>query len=115
MFPLLCLELWQLYVQLCDDYKFVHLESEALEYKDIIQFGFEDVYYNLTLKHIALIRWAHRKCYEAKYILKTDDDVIVNIKYLTKNLKSFQSGMTGHMLYILNPARNPSDIYFVPE
>jgi hypothetical protein len=93
----------------------IDLESEALEYKDIIQFGFSDVYYNLTLKHIALIRWAHRKCYEAKYILKTDDDALVNIKYLIENLKSFQSGMTGHMLYVLNPVRDPSDIYFMPK
>ncbi len=90
----------------------IDLESEAFEYKDIIQFCFRDVYYNITLKYIALIRWAHRKCYEAKYILKTDDDSIVNIKYLFENLQSFQNGMTGHKLYILNPNRDPTDVYF---
>jgi hypothetical protein len=42
--------------------KHIDLESEALEYKDIIQFGFKDSYYNLTLKQIALIRWAYQKC-----------------------------------------------------
>jgi hypothetical protein len=39
------------------------LESEAFFNKDMIQFGFEDSYYNVTLKHIALLRWAQQNCF----------------------------------------------------
>jgi hypothetical protein len=56
------------------------LESEAFQYIDIIQFGFIDDYYNLTLKDFAFLRWAQNKCLDTKYIMKTDDDIILNVE-----------------------------------
>jgi hypothetical protein len=68
-----------------DDKTQKKLESEAFVIKDMIQFGFRDSYYNLTLKHIAILRWAQENCLHSKYIMKTDD-IIVNIDHLLKNM-----------------------------
>ena len=73
------------------------IQSEASNHSDIIQFSFIDDYYNLTLKNVALLRWVSRKCSHLKYILKTDDDVIVNINLLNQTLDQFKSGYTGYM------------------
>jgi hypothetical protein len=95
--------------------KQIDLESEVLEYKDIIQFGFKDSYYNLTLKHIALIRWAYQKCSKAKYVMKTDNDALIKIRYLVKNLHTFETGMTGYIHLDLDPKRSLDDVYLNPE
>ncbi|HEY6435040.1 MAG TPA: hypothetical protein VIY47_00495, partial [Ignavibacteriaceae bacterium] len=80
-----------------DDKTQKELESEAFVNKDMIQFGFRDSYYNVTLKHIAILRWAHENCLHSKYILKTDDDIVVNIEHLLKNLHTLKKGITGCM------------------
>ena len=72
------------------------LQSEAEQHMDMIQFSFIDDYYNLTLKNVALLRWVYNKCRHLKYILKTDDDVIVNIDLLNRTLDQFKPGYTGH-------------------
>jgi hypothetical protein len=91
------------------------LESEAFLNKDIIQFGFRDSYYNVTLKHIAILRWAQQNCLHSKYIMKTDDDIIVNIDHLLKNLHKLRNGMTGALFRRTKPMRDVNDPWFVPE
>jgi hypothetical protein len=98
-----------------DDKTQKELESEALKYKDMIQFGFKDSYFNLTLKDIALIRWAHKKCLKTKFILKADDDIIVNIEELVRSLGNFKKGMTGLLFDNARPDRNSSSDWFIPE
>ena len=72
------------------------LQSEANKHQDIIQFGFIDAYYNLTLKVVSILRWVSRKCPKVKYALKSDDDVIVNIDLLNRTLDQFKPGYTGY-------------------
>ena len=36
------------------------LKTEAIEHSDIIQFGFVEHYFNLTLKAIAILKWVDR-------------------------------------------------------
>jgi hypothetical protein len=91
------------------------LESEAFINKDIIQFGFQDSYYNVTLKHFALLRWAHENCLHSKYILKTDDDIIVNIEHLLKNLHTLKKGITGCMFRGMPALRDIKNPWFMPE
>jgi hypothetical protein len=98
-----------------DDKTQKELESEALQYKDMIQFGFKDSRYNLTLKDIALIRWAHNKCLNTKITLKADDNIIVNINELIRSSKNFKKGMTGLLFDKALPDRKPSSDWFIPE
>ena len=72
------------------------LQSEAKQYEDIIQFGFIDHYYNLTLKSISMLRWIENSC-QIPYILKTDDDVMINAKNLMNRLNEFKTGITGKL------------------
>lgn len=55
------------------------LEEENKKYNDIIQGSFIDVYRNITYKHVMTLKYAIYHCPQAKYILKTDDDVFVNM------------------------------------
>jgi len=91
------------------------LELEALQYKDMIQFGFREDYYNLTLKSIALLRWAHIKCIDSELIMKADDDIIVNVNQMMSNLKSFRSGLTGVLLEKYQPVGYFYSKWFMPK
>ncbi len=91
------------------------LELESLKYKDLIQFKFKESYYNVTLKHIALLRWAQRKCLNTKYFMKADDDLVVNVRKLYENLNSFKNGINGVVLTQKQPYRVVNSPWFMPE
>lgn len=88
------------------------LTIEADKYGDIIQEKFHDTYNNLTIKVGMLLKWTNNHCNGTKYIMKTDDDMFVNIRNLL-SLLSLQSQSTGVLLgtLIANqiPVRNPYD------
>lgn len=95
--------------------------SESQKYKDILQFGFKDDYHNLTLKAIALLGWISLNCLVGDYIVKTDDDILVNINRLKEMIdnKTFQSGITGRLFKDSKPVRDINSEYankwFVPK
>jgi hypothetical protein len=91
------------------------LELESFKYKDLIQFEFKESYYNVTLKHIALLRWAQRKCLNTKYFMKADDDIIVNVRKLIENLNSFENDINGILLTQKQPSRDVNSPWFLPE
>ncbi|KAL3855102.1 hypothetical protein ACJMK2_014331 [Sinanodonta woodiana] len=55
------------------------LETESKQFQDIVQGDFIDDYHNLTHKGVLGYRWITEYCQNAKFILKIDDDVFVNI------------------------------------
>ena len=65
------------------------LSQEYDQYEDIVQEDFLDTYKNLTIKTMSAIKWASKYCFNTKYVLKIDDDMIINsprlINYLEKN------------------------------
>ncbi|XP_049881517.1 beta-1,3-galactosyltransferase 5-like [Pectinophora gossypiella] len=62
------------------------IDNESLTYGDIVQGNFIDAYRNMTYKHVMGLKWVAYHCPTAKYILKTDDDVLVNSHELRKFL-----------------------------
>ncbi|XP_026736505.1 uncharacterized protein LOC113500044 [Trichoplusia ni] len=63
--------------------------AESEKYGDIIQEDFIDSYNNLTLKSIMMLKWITNSCNESvRYILKTDDDMYINVPNLMENLKN---------------------------
>ncbi|XP_050359216.1 uncharacterized protein LOC126779282 [Nymphalis io] len=65
------------------------IEEEVEKYGDVIQEGFIDSYNNLTLKSIMMLKWVTNNCNESvRYILKTDDDMYVNVPNLIENLRN---------------------------
>lgn len=55
------------------------LEAESYMYSDIIRGRFIDSYNNLTLKTISSLEWVDTYCPRAAYVLKTDDDMFINV------------------------------------
>lgn len=56
---------------------------EAQEYGDIAQdLSFYDSYSNLTLKTLSLLSWSQHFCTRATYILKSDEDIFLNVHKL---------------------------------
>ncbi|XP_044529031.1 beta-1,3-galactosyltransferase 4 [Gracilinanus agilis] len=55
------------------------LKQEAQVKGDIVQAAFMDSYRNLTLKTLSGLAWAARYCPDVHYVLKTDDDVYINV------------------------------------
>lgn len=87
--------------------------SESERFGDILQFGFIDDYHNLTLKAIAILGWASLNCLVGDYIVKTDDDIVVNTKRLRYNIdkRVFPSGLTGKLFTNSKPIRDIEDEY----
>ena len=57
------------------------IEKEHHIFGDIIQESFIDTYANLTIKSLMLLKWFKNSCDDRYvYLLKTDDDVKINMK-----------------------------------
>lgn len=55
------------------------LLQENKDHSDLIQGSFLDAYRNMTYKHVMSLKYAVYHCSQAKYVLKTDDDIFVNM------------------------------------
>ena len=65
--------------------KAVRIEND--EYGDIIQGDFKESYKNLTLKHLFGLQFAVEYCSNAQYIIKMDDDIILNMPVIIRYLQ----------------------------
>ncbi|XP_078614910.1 beta-1,3-galactosyltransferase 5-like [Branchiostoma floridae x Branchiostoma japonicum] len=93
------------------------LEYENKVHKDIIQEDFVDSYKNLTLKTVMCMRWASEFCPCAKFVMKADDDTLVNIYKLVTLLKSTmpKKFVTGHVYSGARPDRNADVRWYVSK
>ncbi|CAH1643955.1 unnamed protein product [Spodoptera littoralis] len=64
--------------------------NESKSFGDIVQGSFIDAYRNMTYKHVMGLKWIVHHCPKAKYILKADDDILVNspqmLRFLSREL-----------------------------
>ncbi|XP_044757891.1 beta-1,3-galactosyltransferase 5-like [Coccinella septempunctata] len=63
------------------------LQDENRIHKDFLQGSFQDSYKNLTYKHVMMLKYLIYHCPEAKYLLKADDDIYINLPALLNFLK----------------------------
>lgn len=94
------------------------LKQESTKYGDIIQQDFVDSYQNLTLKSIMLLRWVNEYCPNVQYVLKTDDDMYINVPNLLTTLIRLpvkSNVMYGVLFRKATPNRHPSAKWFVPK
>ncbi|XP_068563639.1 N-acetyllactosaminide beta-1,3-N-acetylglucosaminyltransferase 3-like isoform X2 [Cebidichthys violaceus] len=96
------------------------LELEQQEYNDILQWDFNEVFYNLTLKQILFLEWMERNCPNARFLLNGDDDVFANTNNMVVYLQGLKDNdgskhlFTGHSIYNAAPFRESSSKYFIP-
>ncbi|XP_030557026.1 uncharacterized protein LOC115760008 isoform X1 [Drosophila novamexicana] len=94
------------------------LSQENFIYGDLIRGNFIDSYNNLTLKTISSLEWVDQHCQHAKYILKTDDDMFINVPrlltFLTQLEKRKQKrAIFGRLAKKWKPIRNKKSKYYV--
>ncbi|XP_050426451.1 uncharacterized protein LOC126836838 [Adelges cooleyi] len=63
---------------------------ENQRYGDIVQTNVRDTYTNLTLKSIAALEWTLEYCRWARYVLKTDDDMFIDVQRLLIFIRNFE-------------------------
>ncbi|XP_063595696.1 beta-1,3-galactosyltransferase 4-like [Penaeus indicus] len=61
--------------------------AESGRFRDLVVADFRDHYRNLTYKHALALTWASSFCSRAKYILKMDDDMMVDLWGLVAMLR----------------------------
>ncbi|XP_075194271.1 N-acetyllactosaminide beta-1,3-N-acetylglucosaminyltransferase 3-like [Anomaloglossus baeobatrachus] len=64
------------------------LSTENEIFEDIVQWNFEDSFYNLTLKQVLFHQWVVHKCPGAQFIFNGDDDVFVHTLNVVTYLQS---------------------------
>ncbi|KAL3855111.1 hypothetical protein ACJMK2_014340 [Sinanodonta woodiana] len=79
----------------------VLLVNESQQYKDLVQGDFIDDYHNLTHKGVLGFRWITENCRNAKFILKIDDDVYVNIFRVLEELLPTYRNHPDHIMCLL--------------
>ena len=98
------------------------IQDEIRIYGDILIGSFLDAYHNLTLKSIMMLRWFQDHCHHAKFLLKVDDNVHVNLPLLLSKLHTndrmglLQNNILGHVKWSSYPIRNKNNSkWFVPK
>uniref|UniRef100_A0A8C6ZTB4 Hexosyltransferase n=1 Tax=Nothoprocta perdicaria TaxID=30464 RepID=A0A8C6ZTB4_NOTPE len=92
------------------------LQLEHREHGDILQWDFQDTFFNLTLKQLLFHDWLAASCPGARFVLNGDDDVFVN----TDNVVHFTQGITARHLFVgqlitnVGPIRSSPSKYYVP-
>jgi hypothetical protein len=67
------------------------LQVEQRLNRDLLIFPFVDSYYTLLLKSVALMRWTIANCPDTLYVIKVDDDVLINWRLLNQTLDEWKS------------------------
>ena len=85
-----------------------NIDQEAKKYDDIVVIDIADYYCHLTLKGVAGLYTANSLCPQAQFVMKTDDDIFVNMFLLQKMLRNMvNSGQTTKVLMGLNHWLHP--------
>ena len=94
----------------------VSLQKESMTYNDVVQESFIDSYANLTYKTIMGFKWASQQCKTAKFILKTDDDMFVNVPAVLNiaraNAVLLQTHVVGNCKQRPHPIRNKKSKWY---
>lgn len=91
------------------------IKNEQKIHGDIIQGNSFDSYDNLTLKTISALEWIDTYCSEADFVLKTDDDVFINIDRLLAFLRDVDTktdAIYGRLAKNWKPLRNKKSKYY---
>lgn len=92
------------------------LTAEHYLYGDLIRARFVDSYNNLTLKTISSLEWIDTYCPRVAFILKTDDDMFINVPRLLAFVEKHARDtrvIFGRLAKKWKPIRNKKSKYYV--
>lgn len=94
------------------------IDEEASQHKDIVQENFPDVYKNIRLKAMSMLKWAITYCKQTSYVIRTDDDVRVNtsdlIAIMKRTNEKFENFILGDRKENWEAVRNNASKYYLP-
>uniref|UniRef100_A0A673AQJ1 Hexosyltransferase n=1 Tax=Sphaeramia orbicularis TaxID=375764 RepID=A0A673AQJ1_9TELE len=96
------------------------LMLENREYEDILQWDFNDSFFNLTLKQILFLEWMETNCPRSRFLLNGDDDVFANTDNMVEYLQSLTDNdgskhlFIGHLIKFAMPIRSKQNKYYIP-
>jgi len=93
------------------------IKGESNKYGDIIQELFVDTYENLTIKSLMLLKWFEQNCHQTQYVMKTDDDMFINLHKLNDLVKTNQNPhlLVGSLIRNAAPIRESRHKWYVPD
>ncbi|XP_067011634.2 beta-1,3-galactosyltransferase 5 [Anabrus simplex] len=92
------------------------LLDENKRFSDLIQGNFYEAYRNLTYKHMMGLHWVTRYCPQAKYIIKMDHDIVIDMYRLMELLSHKQYSkplLLGYVFRGMVPVREPANKWYV--
>ncbi|XP_068174299.1 N-acetyllactosaminide beta-1,3-N-acetylglucosaminyltransferase 2 [Antennarius striatus] len=95
------------------------LSFEARQYQDILQWDFNESFFNLTLKMNSFLQWTLENCPRVSYVFSGDDDVFVNFPALLRYLQDLEPSKAsklyvGQIISTANPILDPNNKYYIP-
>lgn len=93
------------------------IEAEDLAYGDLLQGRFYDSYHNLTLKTLSMMRWVAERCSAIRYVLKVDDDMMLNMQHITDFAEinpNLHRAIIGKLAKRWRPHRETTNKWYVP-
>lgn len=95
----------------------IPINKEFQQFNDIVQGNFTEAYRNLTYKHLMGLHWCQLYCSSVKYVVKMDDDIVINYYVLFGIINRFKSKfhLMGHTIENMRPIRNISNKWYVSE
>lgn len=91
------------------------LKEENKENGDLVVQDFKDTYRNLTFKSLMAFEWSKRFCPHFSYMMKTDDDVYVNMKNIHTLILNdrLENSITGYCPVNITPVREPNEKNYI--
>lgn len=84
-------------------------------FQDILIGDFQDSYRNLTLKTLSGLKYASLYCSQARYVMKVDDDTLINFKTLVDTLTRSpkEDFITGYVCSRCRPMRDQNHKWYL--
>lgn len=93
----------------------IRVNQEHKDFNDIVQIDLHEDYRKLSIKTTLAFGWMKTYCPNVKYILKTDDDVFINLKKLIDTTRRYNLNnvIGGHCFGYEFPDRNNRSKWYV--
>uniref|UniRef100_A0A914Q3H6 Hexosyltransferase n=1 Tax=Panagrolaimus davidi TaxID=227884 RepID=A0A914Q3H6_9BILA len=100
------------------------IKNEDEEFQDLIFSTLHESYSNLTLKTYSIFQWTQKYCPTAKYLLKTDDDTVVDVRrlqyWIEKHFDRYNYIFDEKVIFCKvwtnsTPFRDPEHKWYIPE
>lgn len=91
--------------------------AESMLNKDMVIEDFVDSYTNLTLKTVFMLKWIRQNCPSVQFVMKTDDDIFVNVPNLLRTVSSFTTPkvLTGNLICGARPIHDVRSKWYTPQ